>query len=64
MATLARDKEFRVVGKETTTVGLPRPIELKGLESKFRIKPWTDKYERSYLEADVKAALSSLREVK
>lgn len=61
---LIREQEFRVVNGKAVTVGLPRQIELEGLLAMSRIKPWTKKEERSYLEASMKAAALSLREVK
>ena len=59
-----REHEFRIVGGRQVTVGLPRHIELEGLKARFDIKPWTDPVERSYHEAAVRTAASSLRDVK
>lgn len=54
---------FSIVNGRMSTVRDPRPIEMQGLISKFRIKPWTNPEERSYLMADVKAAQSSLKNI-
>ena len=66
--TVVRESEFRVVNRNgrhfMETVGLPRQIELEGLRDKFRIKPWTDRNTRSILEASVRMASSSLREIR
>jgi len=65
---VVRESEFRVVNRNgrhfMETVGLPRQIELEGLRDKFRIKPWTDRNTRSILEASVRMASSSLREIR
>lgn len=65
---VVRESEFRVVVRNgrhfMETVGLPRQIELEGLRDKFRIKPWTDRNTRSILEASVRMASSSLREIR
>lgn len=60
---VSRECEFRIVDGKMITVGIPRAIELEGLVARFNIKPWTDRTSRSYLEAAVQAARSSLRAV-
>jgi hypothetical protein len=60
---VSRECEFRVINGRMVTVGVPRPLELEGLRARFSIKPWTDRNSRSYLEAAVQAAKSSLKAI-
>lgn len=59
--SVARIHELREINGKVVEVGLPRRTELNGLVAKFSMKPWTNKEERSYLEADIRMARQSLR---
>ncbi len=55
-----RHHEFRQVGNQMVTVGLPLPIELAALKAAHSIKPYTSPEVRARLTTIIRAGRNSL----
>lgn len=55
-----RHHEFRQVGNQMVTVGLPLPIELAALKAVHSIKPYTSPEVRARLATIIRAGRNSL----